>query len=58
MPKNRVQAYLLDKNGAAIELSYHELNNNDIDILNKILWVHFDYSSPEAILTQLQLMHF
>ena len=47
MPKNRVQAYLLDKNGGAVELSYQELN--DVDTSNKILWVHFDYSSPEAI---------
>ena len=47
MPKNRVQAHLLDKNGGAVELSYQELN--DVDTSNKILWVHFDYSSPEAI---------
>ncbi len=47
MPKNRFQAYLLDKNGGAVELSYQELD--DVDTSNKILWVHFDYSSPEAI---------
>ena len=38
---------MLDKNGGAVELSYQELN--DVDTSNKILWVHFDYSSPEAI---------
>lgn len=46
MPKNRVQAYLLDKIGGAIELNYEELDN--VNIVNKILWLHFDYSSPEA----------
>ena len=47
MQKNRVQAYLLDKKGGALELSYEELNSVNRD--GKILWVHFDYSSPEAI---------
>ena len=47
MQKNRVQAYLLDKKGGALELNYEELNSVNRD--GKILWVHFDYSSPEAI---------
>ncbi|BAK74637.1 MAG: zinc transporter ZntB [Arcobacter sp.] len=41
-----MQAFLLDKEGGALELSYEELNN--VDSTNKILWVHFDYSSNEA----------
>ena len=47
MIKKPVIAFLLDKKGGAIELSYEELNN--VDKNGKILWVHFDYSSPEAV---------
>lgn len=47
MIKRPVIAFLLDKKGGAIELSYEELNN--VDKNGKILWVHFDYSSPEAV---------
>lgn len=48
MLKNKpVEAYLLDKNGGAQELSYEELYS--VDRTDKILWVHFDYSSSEAI---------
>ncbi|MBY0540680.1 MAG: zinc transporter ZntB [Campylobacterales bacterium] len=47
MIKKPVIAFLLDKKGGAIELSYNELNN--VDKNGKILWVHFDYSSPEAV---------
>ncbi|MFA6741112.1 MAG: zinc transporter ZntB [Arcobacteraceae bacterium] len=47
MIKKPVIAFLLDKKGGAIELSYDELNN--VDKNGKILWVHFDYSSPEAV---------
>lgn len=48
MPVNRpVEAYLLDKNGKADELSYEEIDT--IDKTDKILWLHFDYSSDEAI---------
>jgi zinc transporter len=45
--KKPVQAFLLDKNGGALELSYEQLET--VDRTNKILWVHFDYSSNEAI---------
>jgi zinc transporter len=45
--KKSVEAFVLDKNGGAKELSYKELN--DFDRTDKILWVHFDYSSKEAI---------
>ena len=47
MIKRPVIAFLLDKKGGAIQLSYEELNN--VDKNGKILWVHFDYSSPEAV---------
>jgi zinc transporter len=48
MLKNKpVEAYLLDKNGGAQELSYEEVDS--VDRTDKILWLHFDYSSPEAI---------
>ena len=47
MIKNPVIAFLLDKKGGAVELSYEELNN--VNTNGKILWAHFDYSSPEAI---------
>jgi zinc transporter len=42
-----VKAFLLDKKGSALELTYEELDG--IDRTDKILWVHFDYSSKEAI---------
>jgi zinc transporter len=45
--KKPVEAFILDNNGGAKELSYEELNC--INTKNKILWVHFDYSSNEAI---------
>ena len=38
--------FLLDKKGSATELKYEELNS--IDTTDKILWVHFDYSTQEA----------
>ena len=41
-----VRAFLLDKKGFAEELTYNELDI--VDRTNKILWVHFDYSSKEA----------
>ena len=47
MIKKPAIAFLLDKKGGAIELSYEELNH--VDKNGKILWVHFDYSSPEAV---------
>ncbi len=47
MIKKPVIAFLFDKKGGAIELSYEELNN--VNTNGKILWAHFDYSSPEAI---------
>lgn len=47
MIKKPVIAFLLDKKGGAVELSYEELNS--VDRSEKILWVHFDYSSPEAV---------
>ena len=42
-----VEAYLLDKKGKALELSYKEIDS--ANRTDKILRVHFDYSSPEAI---------
>jgi zinc transporter len=45
--RNPVQAYLLDKQGNAQELSYEEIDT--VDKTDKILWLHFDYTSPEAI---------
>ena len=47
MIKKPVIAFLLDKKGGAIEVSYEELNT--VDKNGKILWVHFDYSSSEAV---------
>ena len=47
MIKKPVIAFLLDKKGGAIELSYEELNN--VNTNGKILWVQFDYSSPEEV---------
>ena len=41
-------ALLLDRNGSAKELSYDDINGNQLPN-NGILWVHFDYSSKEAI---------
>ncbi|MCG3682096.1 zinc transporter ZntB [Aliarcobacter butzleri] len=38
--------FLLDKKGSATELKYEELNS--VDATDKILWVHFDYSTQEA----------
>lgn len=38
--------FLLDKKGSAKELKYEELNS--VDTTDKILWVHFDYSTQEA----------
>ncbi|MEV9616983.1 zinc transporter ZntB [Aliarcobacter butzleri] len=38
--------FLLDKKGSATELKYEELNS--VDTADKILWVHFDYSTQEA----------
>lgn len=38
--------FLLDKKGSATELKYEELNS--VDTTDKILWVHFDYSTQEA----------
>lgn len=47
MTKNHpVRAFLLDKKGFAQELTYDELDI--VDRTDKILWVHFDYSSNEA----------
>ena len=48
MINNRpVEAYLLDKKGKAQELSYEEIDT--VDRTDKLLWLHFDYSSPQAI---------
>ncbi|ABV68489.1 CorA-like Mg2+ transporter protein [Aliarcobacter butzleri RM4018] len=38
--------FLLDKKGSALELKYEELNS--VEATDKILWVHFDYSTQEA----------
>lgn len=46
MKKVPFLGFLLDKKGSAQELKYEELNN--IDRTDKILWVHFDYSTKEA----------
>ena len=40
-------ALLLDRNGSAKELSYDDINSNQLPN-NGILWVHFDYSSQMA----------
>ncbi|MBL3520135.1 zinc transporter ZntB [Arcobacter lanthieri] len=40
------QGFLIEKDGSAIELEYDSLNNLQKE--NKILWVHFDYTSKEA----------
>ena len=40
-------ALLLDRNGSAKELSYDDINGNQLPN-NGILWVHFDYSSQMA----------
>ncbi|NVJ54050.1 MAG: zinc transporter ZntB [Campylobacteraceae bacterium] len=40
-------ALLLDRKGGAKSLSYEEIQN--YDITQGLLWVHFDYSSKEAI---------
>ena len=40
------QGFLIEKNGTAKELKYHEIESVDKD--NKILWLHFDYTSKEA----------
>nr|WP_269093448.1 zinc transporter ZntB [Aliarcobacter butzleri] len=37
---------MLDKKGSALELKYEELIS--VDTTDKILWVHFDYSTQEA----------
>ncbi|MBP7769810.1 MAG: zinc transporter ZntB [Aliarcobacter sp.] len=42
-----VEIYLLDKKGKAEEISYDNIDN--VDKKDKILWLHFDYSSSEAI---------
>ena len=42
-----VEIYLLDKKGKAEEISYENVDH--IDRKDKILWIHFDYTSPEAI---------
>ncbi|MCT7595686.1 zinc transporter ZntB [Aliarcobacter butzleri] len=46
MKKVPFLGFLLDKKGSATELKYEELNS--IDTTDKILWVHFDYSTQEA----------
>src|SRR5574344_1705249 len=40
------QGFLIEKDGTAKELKYHEIESVDKD--NKILWLHFDYTSKEA----------
>ena len=48
MAKNKkVEIYLLDKEGKAEELNFEDLETADKE--DKILWIHFDYSSPQAI---------
>ena len=48
MAKNKkVEIYLLDKEGKAEELNFEDLETTDKE--DKILWIHFDYSSPQAI---------
>ncbi|MFY4858840.1 zinc transporter ZntB [Aliarcobacter butzleri] len=46
MKKVPFLGFLLDKKGSATELKYKELNS--VDTTDKILWVHFDYSTQEA----------
>ncbi|WP_323595733.1 zinc transporter ZntB [Aliarcobacter butzleri] len=46
MKKVPFLGFLLDKKGSATELKYEELNS--VDTTDKILWVHFDYSTQEA----------
>jgi len=41
-----VRAFLLDKKGFADEVKYEEIDA--VDRFDKILWIHFDYSSDEA----------
>lgn len=48
MRRKRVQAFLLDKKGGALELNYEKLLSVKFEE-DKILWAHFDYSSEEAI---------
>ncbi|WP_418184787.1 zinc transporter ZntB [Aliarcobacter vitoriensis] len=40
------QGFLIEKDGTAQELEYHNLDS--VQRENKILWVHFDYTSKEA----------
>ena len=42
-----VEIYLLDKQGKAEEINYENLDT--LEKRDKILWLHFDYSSAEAI---------
>lgn len=42
-----VEIYLLDKKGKAEELKFEDLES--VNKEDKILWIHFDYSSPQAI---------
>ena len=48
MAKNKkVEIYLLDKEGKAEELNFEDLETADKE--DKVLWIHVDYSSPQAI---------
>ncbi|QKF72275.1 zinc transporter (EcCorA_ZntB-like family) [Aliarcobacter faecis] len=40
------QGFLIQKDGTAQELKYEKLDN--LERVNKILWLHFDYTSKEA----------
>lgn len=40
------QGFLIEKDGTAKELKYKDIESVDKD--NKILWLHFDYTSKEA----------
>lgn len=40
------QGFLIQKDGTAQELKYEKLDN--LERINKILWLHFDYTSKEA----------
>lgn len=40
-------ALILDKKGGAVEVSYEKLD--EIDFENNLVWLHFDYSSDEAV---------
>ncbi len=40
------QGFLIQKDGTAQELRYEKLDN--LERVNKILWLHFDYTSKEA----------